>query len=526
MLIIIITIITIIIVIVKLIEYILESPYRHVKTKQTLVSPSLTQVALRVMFSKNHLSQEIMRFKDKFGEIFHCFVGLSGSTIVLSKPAHISRVLRQAEMFPKNNAFTSSQLHEFWGDNVLVVEGNVWKRQRSVMNKGFYDLEKFMNIFSKKIALCLDQWDNQSPHMSRNHIGSTTFPTSDNSGMKVFVRPFMQKMTLDVLGCTVFGYDFMYLNGEKGEYLDAYNYVMGEAFNIFRTLLQILNRLPGWIYPPNTKIYNAMEKFDELAYELIGRAKQRVEQRRHNSDHHNEEDTNLLELMIESTAAVDVNEESEYSSFTDKELRDNVCVLFVAGHETTAMVLSFCLYALAHHPEIQEKARAQVLEVVGSAEHIPTYKQLQNMEYISYVINETMRMWPPISILNGRITKKDEVFDDYKIPKGSNVQVFIYGVHHSKEIWKDPEVFRPERFEPAESKTRPAFSFIPFSAGPRVCIGNNFSLYEMKLFLSMLLQRYSIHLPEDVKQEYPPRFDRFNLVISPTNDLSVVFKKI
>lgn len=529
--------------ILKGIEYALRRNFRHVETGKMIPGASLCEISYRVCvlswFYTTHLCEEIKRIQDQCGPLFHCFAGISGHSIITAKPEHVGKILRQTSMYPKHNIFTSKQLNHFWGDNLLVVEGDVWKRQRSVMNKGFYDIEKFMNIFSKKVALCLEQWDSESPIMSKKHIGVTTFPVpeladkenSKSVPMKVYVKPFTQKMALDVLGCTIFGYDFHYLQGEMGEYLDAYNYVMSNAFNLIRTVFQFVNSLPAVLYPPNKTIDSSAQKFDELAYMMIAKARQNVLERAQkrnssttaNAAEEEEEEMTLLEQMIDAVPE-EGDEGTDCSALTDKELRDNICILFIAGHETTSLSLSFALYHLAKDPVIQEKARQEVFRVVGK-DQIPTYEQLKDLDYITNIINECMRMYPPIGILNGRLQQKSQVFDGYKLPKNSILQIFIYGLHHNKEVWGDPENFRPERFEPAESKTRHPASFIPFSAGPRTCIGNKFAMCEMRLFISMLLQRYTLHLPpgeENKKLE----FDRTNVLVGPKNDLGVVFKRL
>jgi cytochrome P450 len=160
----------------------------------------------------------------------------------------------------------------------------------------------------------------------------------------------------------------------------------------------------------------------------------------------------------------------------------------VAGHETTASALGFVLYVLGKYPHVQQKLVEEIESVCGM-DKTPTYEQLNSMEYLYDIIRETMRLYSPVGGVTPKIAAEDTEICGYHIPKGTLINMSLWSVHHS-EVYYGPTVneFRPERWQGEEGKKIHKFAHVPFSAGARVCIGNNFSLVEQKLFLIKLLQ--------------------------------------
>jgi cytochrome P450 family 4 len=146
---------------------------------------------------------------------------------------------------------------------------------------------------------------------------------------------------------------------------------------------------------------------------------------------------------------------------------------------------------------------------------------LNNIEYLEWVIKETLRMYPPVIQIPGRRMQKVETLGNIKLKKDSMIGVNVYNIHHNPKYWSDPFEFRPERFNEEESKTRPSMAWIPFGAGARLCIGKTFSLLEQRVFLSALLQRYTVELP-DPNMDY--QFLNHGLLLSPDPSMNIIFK--
>ena len=172
----------------------------------------------------------------------------------------------------------------------------------------------------------------------------------------------------------------------------------------------------------------------------------------------------------------------------DELIRDQVLTLFIAGHDTSTALLAWSLYLLATHPDVLARAQAEVDRVVGV--ELPTEAHLRQLPYLERVVKESLRLYPPIH-LGSRIAATDVAFRDYLIPAGTRVLYSIYLTHRDEKYWPAPTMFDPDRFAPAQADHRPAYTFLPFGAGPRNCIGAAFAQVEAKIVLARLLQSFA-----------------------------------
>ncbi len=173
----------------------------------------------------------------------------------------------------------------------------------------------------------------------------------------------------------------------------------------------------------------------------------------------------------------------------NKQLRDEVMTLFVAGHETTANALSWTMELLMRNPEALQKCIREVHEVLNGRE--PEATDLASLQYMTMVIQESMRLYPPAWII-GRKSIKEDKLGNYEVPSKQNFLICPYVLHRNEQYWENPEAFIPERFLPENSKNRVKNTYLPFGGGPRMCIGNNFALMEIQVVLTMLLQRFRV----------------------------------
>jgi len=183
----------------------------------------------------------------------------------------------------------------------------------------------------------------------------------------------------------------------------------------------------------------------------------------------------LIALMIEG-------------GMMEKDIRSNVSTFFLAGHETTASTLMWIIALIAKHQDVQAKARKAVLENIKNGF---TYETLKELHYIDWIIHETMRLYPAVPAVYQRSNETATIIGGYNIPEKTTFQLDFISMLHSKEIWGDPENFRPERFDPEILTKEQRSSWMPFSYGPRICIGMNFSLVEQKIFLATILREFS-----------------------------------
>jgi cytochrome P450 len=208
--------------------------------------------------------------------------------------------------------------------------------------------------------------------------------------------------------------------------------------------------------------------------------------------HKDKNDNSILSNLIHQ-ASVDST-----GTLSQKELIANIWAFYLAGHDTTSSALVIACNCLRNYQELQHKVYQEIKSVIG-LENIPTQEDLEKLDYLNCFIQEVMRLYPPIATVTTKVAEKDVQYKNMIIPKGSRVGILFQLLHTNPEHWDDPLKFNPERFSPENRKGRNRFLHVPFSAGPRQCIGTQFSLTEQKLFLVRLLQKYQIVNPISVK---------------------------
>jgi cytochrome P450 len=202
---------------------------------------------------------------------------------------------------------------------------------------------------------------------------------------------------------------------------------------------------------------------------------------------------------------------------SDQLLKDEVITIFFAGHETTARTMTFAWYALSQNLEIAERLHAEVDSVIG--DRPPTLDDLRKMPFALQVIKETLRLYPPVPIYARDAIADDEI-DGVFIPAGSPVLLIPYCTHRHPDFWDEPEKFDPDRWTPENEKAQHPYAYHPFAAGQRICIGNNFSLFEAHIMLTMLARRFAPRL----QQGHRPQIDMAGTLIS-KNGLPMYIKR-
>ncbi|KAL0478347.1 cytochrome P450 [Acrasis kona] len=407
---------------------------------------------------------ELYQKHGKDDGIFVSYLSFIENVVVIN-PEAIKTIMLHSITYPKYPLLLSSAFGDyassFFGSNLAVIDGVEWRKQRHVINPAFYNLAKFYPAFEEHVDKFIKNVEHQK--------GPVNVPKN------------LANMTVDILGKTVLGQDFGAQDDKLNAIIDSYYFMMGNAFRPLYTVLPFLTKLPTKF---NKDFNQHLNSFDDFIYDLIQKAHDKYK-------NGVDEQETLLDLMVKTQ-----HEDSE-SKLDDKVLRDNTVLFFVAGHETTAVTLAFQLYRLGLHSEVQQKLYEEIIDVVnGDIENL-SLDLLQEMDYMDAFIKESMRLHPPAQ-LPGRITAQDVTLCGYRIPKGTMVTPSIYGVHHSDVYYgQDVKQFRPERWLGEEAKKIHRFAHIPFSAGPRVCLGNNFSLIEQKLFLSKFLHKFIVKLQPD-----------------------------
>uniref|UniRef100_A0A0A9ZBI9 Cytochrome P450 4C1 n=1 Tax=Lygus hesperus TaxID=30085 RepID=A0A0A9ZBI9_LYGHE len=186
---------------------------------------------------------------------------------------------------------------------------------------------------------------------------------------------------------------------------------------------------------------------------------------------------------------------AEKENLSDEDIREEVDAFMFGGHDTTSTALQWLLMHLAENPEVQERAYAEQVEIFGNSDRDVTKDDLAKMQYLEQVIKESLRLSPSVPSIARSLVEDIRLPNGLTVPSGTKLSVSMYSLHRNPNYWPDPEVFRPERFSPEESKNRHPYSYIPFSAGPRNCIGQKFAMMEMKIGASTILRSCKITSP-------------------------------
>jgi len=392
----------------------------------------------------------------------HLWLGSNYSALALD--ADTAKFVLKSEDVTKELNFGAKIMKENFGSHLVSADGQDWKRQKAVVQSGFAHkaYESYFPTFKQLTNKVIDLMAKES----ESNNGETN------------VANWLQKFTLDILGRTVFNYDFKNLDNGNDVCYEAYKFIFGPGSKYIR-FFPFLQYLPFLEF--TKKLHRSVDILKSKFNEVI--------------ETHRKLNTydDILGHMLQSA-------DDPVSGLTPVELISNVWIFFVAGHETTSTALQWELYELSQHQDMQQRIYDEVKSILGDRTEI-TFDDLPKFEYLDCFIHETLRLRPPVGVLPTRKTTKEIKYGDQVIPKNSLIGISISNVHMNPEYWPEPEKFNPERFFPENRKGRHAFAFLPFSLGPRQCIGNNFSLIEQRLFLSSLLLKSKV-LPS--KDQYDP----------------------
>jgi cytochrome P450 len=282
----------------------------------------------------------------------------------------------------------------------------------------------------------------------------------------------MSRLTLDIVGRTLFS-----------RHLDDAADEIGRALTEVLALMndRTMRFLPSPLWWPtalNRRLSRGIRVLDRLVFDII-------EARRRADETVEDRSEDLLDMLLRA------RDEETGEGMTDRQLRDEVMTFVLAGHETTAVALAWTWYLLARHPEVAERLRAEVAAALRG--RTPTIDDLPGLQYARMVVEEVMRLYPPVWGFFRQSLAPDRI-GSWAVPKGTVVLISPYLTHRHPRVWDDPERFDPDRFAPERVKERPRFAYLPFSGGPRLCIGNEFALMEAQLALAMTVQRYRLEL--------------------------------
>ena len=403
----------------------------------------------------------LTKYTELVGDTFRFYFGGVKEAIVTTNPTVIQHVLKtNAENYHKSEIQVKRMGH-FLGKGLLTSEGEVWRTQRRLIQKGFdrKQLDVLGSIMQDALAESLQDFDMEA-----------------RSG-PVDIYPHLMRMTFGMVAKSLFGAQ---LKKDDIGFISRTISTIQE-FMVRQTIQPYLN--------PWFAASGELRKHEEMRSRAFGILMDYIRRRRQEAPGHD-----LLQILMDARY-------SDGEGMSDELVLSESMQLLVAGHETSSNALSWLLYLLSSRPDCLEKLRQEFDSVLGDA---PLgYADVPKFAFATQVIQEGLRLYPPFWMVD-RMALSDDQVGDLLIPKGSTVVVFVYGAHHSSRYWKNPESFDPERFSKANEKLHTPSAYLPFGAGPRGCIGGNYAMLQILMILSVLLRKYELRLVPDQTIEARP----------------------
>ncbi|EOA37709.1 hypothetical protein CARUB_v10012441mg [Capsella rubella] len=400
-----------------------------------------------------------------YGGIFRLTFGPK-SFLIVSDPAIAKHILKDnAKAYSKG--ILAEILDFVMGKGLIPADGEIWRRRRRAIVPALH---------LKYVAAMISLFGQASDRLCQK------LDAAASKGEEVEMESLFSRLTLDIIGKAVFNYDFDSLTNDTGV-IEAVYTVLREAEDRSVSPIPVWD-LPIWkdISPRQRKVATSLKLINDTLDELIATCKRMVEEEelQFHEEYMNERDPSILHFLLASGDDV-----------SSKQLRDDLMTMLIAGHETSAAVLTWTFYLLTTEPSVVAKLQEEVDSVIG--DRFPTIEDMKKLKYTTRVMNESLRLYPQPPVLIRRSLEND-MLGQYPIKRGEDFFISVWNLHRSPLHWDDAEKFNPERWPldgPNPNETNQNFSYLPFGGGPRKCIGDMFASYENVVAIAMLIRRFN-----------------------------------
>jgi cytochrome P450 len=419
------------------------------------------------------------KYSSVHGNTFVFYFGGIKKTIVSSHPAFIQHVLQKNHHNYYKSEITVKSIGHFFGNGLVVLNGKNWVKQRRLIQPGFHK--------ARLAELILEMNEVLDESIERFETGMWDGP--------VDIYPKLIRLAFQITARSFFGF-----NLEEKEFDTLSNSIIKiQQFVVKQIIMPYLN--------PFFLISGEISRNEKKKVLLDDVILKYIRERRKSGGRHND----LLQMLMDS------GYEGAGSGMSDEELLTESIGILIAGHETASTSLSWTLYLLCRHRDCLERIRREVKTEIGDGPL--TYQAVPRLGFTVQVIEESMRLYPSIWLVDRVALENDQVLG-FDIPRGSTVASYIYGVHHSPDYWADAEKFNPERFDKENKSRHVAFTHVPFGGGPRVCLGANFAMIEMLIILIKIIRTYDFELAVEKKVEIQPE-----VILRPKGGIRIKFNK-
>ncbi len=399
------------------------------------------------------------RWARQYGDVVAIrFVNVRGC--ILNHPDLVESVLaRNYTQFKKGRALQMTR--RIFGNGLLTSEGDFWLRQRRLVQPAFHKgrIDAYGKVMVDFTTQMLNEW---------------------RDGQTLDLHEAMMHLTLRIVAKTLFDTE---VAEEANEVAEAVQIFM-EKFVGLRSLIRRL--IPeSFPTPSNVRYARSVRNLDQIIYRIIRRRRES-----------GVDAGDLLSLLLDA-------QDDEGRRMTDVQLRDEVLTLYLAGHETTAVTLTWMLYLLSSHPEVEAKLMNELKSVLRG--HTPEVQDLRQLVYTDRIVKESMRLYPPAYVV-GREALKDFKIGGYEIAAGTQVLMSQWVIQRDPRFFPDPGGFNPDRWTEEFTRQLPKYAYFPFGGGPRQCVGNSFAMMEAVLVLATIAQRFHVTFPPGRVLEPNPTF--------------------
>src|SRR5215471_14972708 len=382
-----------------------------------------------------------------YGNMATIYIG-KNPAVLLFRPEHVRYVLvEHPRDFSNRGLLQGDSDGGFANEGLLTIDGEKHRQQRHAVQPAFHKkrVDGYAAIMQQYTQELLKTW----------HPGHT-----------VDFSRAMQALTLRIVSKCLFSID---LSSQLEPLSNAFDGVIGSSTSMAEDLLNIRidNPITGY-----GKRRAAMRQLDMLIYTLI------AQRRDDDREYHD-----VLSMLRSAQSGGDPD-----TKLTEKQIHNHILTFLAAGHETTAIAVVWTIYLLSQYPQIRTKLQDEIRSVLAGRD--PTLDDLAKLRYLDWVLSESMRLYPP-AWLQMRFVAKETELDGVRLPVGTLLILSQWVIHRRPDIWQDAEVFKPERWDPANEQQIPPGAYFPFGGGPRTCIGMPLAQLEARLILASILQRYT-----------------------------------
>ncbi|NWI60525.1 CP4B1 protein, partial [Calyptomena viridis] len=423
------------------------------------------------LYGHNHLMQpekflhQLVSWGEEYPYAFPRWFGPILPSVIVHHPEYAKSILGRTD--PKAS-LPYRFLIPWIGKGLLILDGAKWSQHRKMLTPAFhYDvLKSYVTLMSDSVKVMLDKWDKKN---------------TEKKSVDLFQD--VSLMTLDSIMKCAFSF-----NSNCQTQSDSHYYIRA----VYDLSSLVTHRIQTFNF--SDAFYNLTRKgreFQEACKLAHTHTDQIIKERKMLLSNEKELDKIQKKKRLDFLDILLCSKDANGVGLSDEDLRAEVDTFMFAGHDTTASGISWLFYCLALHPQHQQRCREEIQGILGDRDAVE-WEDLGKMTYTTMCIKESLRLFPPVPAVSRQLSKPITFSDGRSLPAGCLVGLNIFGIHRNQDIWEDPEIYDPLRFSPENSAQRHSHAFMPFSAGPRNCIGQHFAMNELKVALALTLLRFEL----------------------------------